>query len=131
MHTGLSPKIAATRRAQLECDCTRDGGFDAGTIIEGMSRPEHSSRKIHSTDGRRTILFEVIDHGTHLSQEARSLLAVESAQDANPDDLVNPFWRPRLRPLTCDAPSCIPDLLAFGAIGTPPGSLSAYVVAEF
>jgi hypothetical protein len=131
MHTRLRPKIAATRRAQLKRTGAGDGRFDAGTIVEGVRRPEHSSRKIHSADRRRTILFEVIDHGTHLSQEAPSLLAVESSQDANPDHLVNPFWRPWLRPLTCDAPSCIPDLLAFGAICTPPGPLAGYVVAEF
>jgi hypothetical protein len=131
MHTRLRPKIAATRRAQLERDGTRDGRFDAGTIIQGVRGPEHSSRKIHSADRCRMILFEVVDHGTHLSQELPSLLVVESAQDTGTYHLVDPFSRPWLAPLTCDAPSGIPDLLAFGAICTPPGRLAGYVVAEF
>ncbi len=64
MHTRLRPKITATRRAKLKRGGTGDGRFNAGTIIQSVRRPEHSSRKIHSADRRRTVLFEVIDHGT-------------------------------------------------------------------
>ncbi len=67
MHARLRPKIAATRRAQLKRDGTGDGRFGASTIIQCVRRAKHSSRKIHSADRRRTILFEVIHHGTHLS----------------------------------------------------------------
>jgi hypothetical protein len=106
------------------------GCFDAGTIVQRVRGAEHSSCKIYSADRRRTILFQVIDHGAHLSQEFPGLLAVESAQDAGTDHLVDPFLRPSLRPLACDAPSGVPDLLAFGAIGTPPRRLAGYVVAK-
>jgi hypothetical protein len=58
------------------------------------------------------------------------MIDAEAPKDAGTNHLIDPFSRPRLRPLSGDRPSEAACLSPLGALGTQPGRLVGDVVSE-